>query len=194
MRSNKKISVYLASSLAGVSLLLGTTSALAQSVGSLEYSPDSVTAIPVGGGLFLVLLGVLLAVLGYRKISLDRVSRHVLPGIFLGLLALSFTMAGGQLLYKANASDSTDLDNPHGDVVTIWSGYQEYRNTSGTLLHITRITLNCQVGVQDEGATLESGSGPISKPSRIWDQCIAGETVLNENEICTTNYPPCGDA
>jgi len=191
MRSNKKIPVYLASLLAGISLLMGTTSALAQSVGSLEYSPDSVAAaaaIPVGGGLFLVLLGVLLAVLGYRKISLDRVSRHVLPGIFLGLLALSFTLAGGQLLYKANASDITYLDNPNGDVVAIWSGYQEYQNTSGTLLRITRITLDCQIIGQDEGASLESGSGPISKPSRIGDQCIAGVTVLDQNEVCITYY------
>jgi len=194
MRNKKNISIYLVSSLVGVAALLGSASALAQVVGTLEYLPNAARAIPVGGGFFLVLLGVLLAALGYRTLSRGRASTRVMKGVFLGLVALSFTMAGGQVLYEAKAGDpTTTLSNPGGGIVHMLAYYQEYYNTSGTVLRIDKIDLNCDIPFQNEGAPLESGLGqPITESSK-YPMCEENTTVLGEGDRCYTNYPPCKD-
>ncbi len=150
-------------------------------VGTMDYGPSIATAVPIGGGVFLMILGIFLGAIAYRKISRNGAAGNMAASILLVIGAIAFSMTGGQMLHQAYAGlSTTPLSNPQGGTVDIFPGYQEYENTSGAPLKISAINLN-NCPAPSAQALVES----------VNPQCIPGSTVLEIGGICTTNYPPC---
>lgn len=165
--------------------LFGAQSVLAQ-VGTMDYASDLYVpaAVPVGGGVFLLVLGALLGLAAFWKISRSGISGNKVVAIFLTMGAAAFSMSGGQILQQAYAKSGTPLSNPNGGTVDVYPGYQEYFNTSGAILTISDISLQCQEAKTKtkDGQSVQGSSFP---------KCIAGSTILQDGDICYTSYADC---
>lgn len=182
MSACKNKNNYLISAISGASLLLGAATAVAQ-VGTMDYEPYIVIPVPVGGGVFMLVLGALLGLIAFWKISRSGFSGNKAVAVFLTMGAVVFSMSGGQVLHQAYAEQSNALSNPLGGTVDIYSGYQEYENTSGVLLRIDAIN------VDDCDAPPVAAAQAADAP--LYPECAAVSGVLSQGGICTTNYPPC---
>ena len=184
MSSEKNKSKYLVSAAVGSLLLSGATSALAQ-VGSMDYVPISTAPVPVGGGFFMLVLGALLGVVAFWKISRSGISSNKAVAIFLTMGAAAFTMTGGQVLHQAYAQINNDLSDPLGGTVDIFPGYQEYQNTSGAVLQISAIDL--------DDCNVPDAAGADPQGEVMYPECSVDGSLILQGGICTTNYPPCID-
>lgn len=147
---------------------LGFTSlALAQS-GSLSYGPLG-QAIPTGDGLWLALLGVLVAGFGLFALHLRTKGKGMTT---LLLVASSLiVLAGGLYVQDAGAPPaSVNLSKRQGDTVAVPVGPLRYINTSGISLRVNSIIEPCQNGINN-----------------AVNACTEAQ-VLAENASCATDF------
>lgn len=159
--------------------LATTQYALAQEtpIGEMDYGPAALpVAVPIGGGLFLIVLAGLLAFLAGRGFL--RRSAFA-PMALLSVISLALGLSGAQLVERGWAAlAAVQLDNPAGDTVDIFPGYREYQNATGGPLAIQRIEIaECTV------------AGHVATAS-LHPSCTAG-TILGSGETCQTDYPAC---
>jgi len=151
--------------IAAVLITLFSTSAFAQvQDGSMTYVPANAqaTAVPIPS-LFLIPMGLMMAVFGYRAIKNN--SSAVL-GLILGLAGTMAVVSGGVIVQDAYAvQPSIVLGNPAGDTIPVPMDVNfVYENTSGVALRIQSITFPTGAGSNNagpvhctQGLTLQSG-------------------------------------
>lgn len=123
-------------SLSGVA---ATTSALAQTTGTLTYGAAAVAPIPVPiHSLILLPLSIAIACLGYRALRTPG-GRQLLGAV---VLALGLGLGGlsGLHIQQAIAAATIALDNPAGGSVVIPRSDATFANTSGVPLQIGAVT------------------------------------------------------
>jgi len=152
------------------------TSALAQD-GSLTYGPVAASiSAPLGGLLWLFLLGGLLSALGIWKLRHERLRRSCATLVLLVAIGvLASRVVGPPFTAVFAGLATTELDNPNGGTVFVPKGSQSYLNTSGVQLRITGLIPPCD--------------GPAN--SAI-DPCQPGVTLLAAGESCQTEFS-CGE-
>ena len=148
--------------------------------GQMDYGPLGATGVPVGGNLFLLILGLLIAVTAFYVIRKNRRFGGTAFALALSIGALTFWQQGGQLISNASAVlIATSLDNPNGGSVEILPYYHEYQNTSGVPLKIRQITEpQCPLNPARDAETANREAPPA---------CQVGLT-LNDGDFCSTNY------
>lgn len=173
---NKKYQKILAAPL----FLTSAASVFAQPspIGTLNYGP--LTSVPVGGGMFLILLGAMLGMLAFWKLSRYGTRGNVASVALIAMGAVAFSTIGGKMIHEAYAAQlTTALSNPAGGSVEIYSGYTEYENTSGVPLVIGNIDLDScvETGVQ--------GAAPAHP------ECTTGLKLADNGGVCFTDYSEC---
>lgn len=172
--------------------LSSTVTALAQ-VGTMDYESAATFPVPVGGGMFLVALGALLGAVALWKISRSGISANKVAAAFLTMGAAVFSLSGGHIIQQAYAPP-TALSNPDGGTVDVYPGYQEYINTSNSLLKISAINLDsCEQAPAAQGTNVKNKGAQTVQAVDPYPECVPGETVLHSNDICTTNAPACSN-
>jgi hypothetical protein len=151
-------------------LLSTSTFAQAPDDGSLTYVPvvtqgAGAQAVPIPS-LFLIPLGLILAVFGYRAIKNNGSS---VLGALLGIAGAAAVVSGGVVVQEAYADQpSIKLSNPAGDTIPVPMDVNfVYENTSGVALRI-------------DSVSFPSGSGSNNAAPT---QCAAGVT-LQPTETC----------
>ena len=176
--------------LAGLSLAGFSSNALAQGAvevpGDLIYGPLDTAAVPTGGTLMLIALGVLLLGVAYGAMRYNPRSNRLIAAGLLALAGIGAALLGPDLVGTAQANSLKSLDNPAGGSVTVPSGCETYQNSSGVALRIISIT----------GPTC-SGNAPVSRteptPRLLCGPlCEPGTTILANGDQCATYYNnPC---
>ena len=147
--------------------LVFTSLALAQG-GSLSYGPAG-QAVPTGSGLWLGLLGILLA--GFALFALHLHNKGSGMTTLLVVASSLVALAGGLYVQDAGAPPaSVELDNPQGGTVTVPVGPLQYINTSGISLRVNAITEPCQNGINN-----------------AVNACTVAQ-VLADNASCATDF------
>ena len=146
----------------------------------------------VGGGIFMLILGALLGIAAFWKISRSGISGNKAVAVFLTLGAVTFTLSGGQVLQQAIADNTTSLSNPNGGTVDVYSDYQEYVNASGVPLVITAVNGPCNIPAAQkakdggQGVQADSKTQVISLP-----YCKSGLALEENGNRCYTYFQSC---
>jgi hypothetical protein len=87
MSFHKSNSRDLLVTFAAIPLLAGAFSAVAQvsPVGTMQYAPSIACAVPIGGSVFLMILGVFLGAIAYRKIARNGRAGNVAASLLLAM-------------------------------------------------------------------------------------------------------------
>ncbi len=149
--------------------------------GQLIYGANALapTAIPTLGGVTLVILGLLLAVVAFRSI---KTNGQQLMSIGFIALAITASYSGVELVREAKAADlPIPLDNPAGGNVQ-FSGvnYNIFNNTTTVMLQVQSVTTDlaaCDAyptgNAFPEGPECAAGIGLAAGESCVID-CIGG--------------------
>ena len=197
---NNKVRILFTSIIA-TAAFAGAASVMAQAapIGSLEYRPFEIP-VHVGGGWAMLVLGILLGAVAAWKIARGGFTNHRGTHFLMALGAMGFFMGGGQVLHEAYAVPGNVLSDPQGGTVNVYSGFQEYTNTSGVPLWIADVDVN-DCPDPDPASSADAIKGGTGAEAASGDQqaevlpaipqCIADETTLAAGESCFTDFPPC---
>ena len=176
-----------------LTLLVGSNPIMAQVVGTMDYESGVYSSVPVGGGIFMLVLGALLGIAAFWKISRSGISGNKAIAVFLTLGAATFALSGGQILQQASAESAKYLSSPTGGTVDVYAGYQEYENASGVPLVIGALDFeDCYVPTaykdKDGGQGTQVGS---NTQTNSFPECVPGLALPQNGDICYTNVNPC---
>ena len=146
--------------------------------GIIGFGPlDPPSSIPTLSGYMLMVLGVLLAALAYRKLRAYTGGKPLASLVALGVMAAMSSISGNQIIKSAEAfvNPTVSLANLAGGIVHFlapMAGDTPVTNATSVPLRITSITA-------DAGET-------IAVPGTL-PPCIAGSTVLQPGGSCYVN-------
>ena len=104
----------------------------AQGGGSLTYGAVS-QAVPVNGGIWLVILFAVIAIVGFTVLRRQKLNATV--GALLVITGVVSVISLGAYVQDSDAIPAAvQLDNPSGGSVPVPEGYQQYVNSSGVQL------------------------------------------------------------
>jgi hypothetical protein len=155
-----------------LSALFTSSATLAQTDGSITFTPDTAaTSVPTLGGTLLLLLALLLGVIALRQIRHSgNLASFATSALIAG--ALASAVAGGLLVQESRAGVSTTITDSQGETFPVNCFLNVYENQSGVNMTVT---------------AFELPTGCIS-PTNTAEPACALNTRLADGESCSTNF------